>query len=402
MYLRTGPINEQKSMSRPVLHSLNACRVMAEFVVVSYHVGNTDHTNKLVEGHGVSTDLMSFFFVLSGFAAAYSRGESEPGRSFFSRRMRKTYPLYLASWLADFPGGTYNNFVNERLTCDVEFWAYSASQLLCIQSWLAWGIGGINYPSWYIGTLVWIWAAFSLCDFRCLVVSWPLTKAALLYATSLGACLLLVQFDSDNTKQLAPIRLLEFYMGCAVESSVRTGSTRVNGWVATLACLLYAVNACLSVELGSDWNPRAMNKTATCDFWQRTDAINIRPGKLVTVTSAIWAVVIHWLASSELHGLRGRVPEALQWDVFKSLSSFSLQVYLTHAVTWRLLASAATGLGVFSWLAKDWAIIVCYAAAYATHLHLQPRLDRMAGVVRSAVCSPPCHDLPEQELVAGV
>jgi peptidoglycan/LPS O-acetylase OafA/YrhL len=359
-----------------MLHALNACRVMAEFAVVSYHVGNADGTNLLVGGHGVSQDLMSFFFVLSGFVAAHSRPEGEPGWDFFRRRARKTYPLYLVMLLAGFPGELYGHVVREAQRCSAQFWGFSAAQLGASQSWLAWGTVGSNNPSWYFSTLLWVWAAYALHDPRPLLRTRPLAAAAALYLASLGACLGLSCFDSQNTKQFPPLRLLEFWMGCAVACSVKKGGTPLPGVVPASALALYAAHACLSTAMAERWDAQVMNKTESCDFWQRGPDLQIKPGKFVTATSPVWAAVIHWLATAES---RGEWTGPLQWDAFRHLSAFSLQVYLVHAVVWDALRSASDALGTRSWWAKDWYMLACYAAAYAVHTYVQPVLDRLAG-----------------------
>ncbi len=56
-------------MSRkPRLHSVNSIRVIAEYMVIRYHVLKQDN-----DDHGaVGLDIMSFFFVLSGFGTMYT------------------------------------------------------------------------------------------------------------------------------------------------------------------------------------------------------------------------------------------------------------------------------------------------------------------------------------------
>jgi peptidoglycan/LPS O-acetylase OafA/YrhL len=81
-----------------VLHSLNAARVCAEFLVVNYHVSLTP--TSFLKNDKVAQALMSFFFVLSGFMAMYTNASTDfsarPAKmDYISRRFSKTYPTYL-------------------------------------------------------------------------------------------------------------------------------------------------------------------------------------------------------------------------------------------------------------------------------------------------------------------
>ena len=53
---------------KPKLHNVNSIRVIAEYLVVRYHVLKQDNGE-----HGaMGLDIMSFFFVLSGFGTMYT------------------------------------------------------------------------------------------------------------------------------------------------------------------------------------------------------------------------------------------------------------------------------------------------------------------------------------------
>ncbi len=69
---------------KKTLHSINALRVIAECIVVRFHV--------FVEGVGMDMfvrDLMSFFFVLSGFVMMYSHHKS----SFVTFEQKRSFGL---------------------------------------------------------------------------------------------------------------------------------------------------------------------------------------------------------------------------------------------------------------------------------------------------------------------
>jgi peptidoglycan/LPS O-acetylase OafA/YrhL len=90
-----------------VLHSLNAARVCAEFLVVNYHISLTPTSFLKNDKH--TQALMSFFFVLSGFMAMYTNAgrdfSARPAKmDYIHRRLSKTYPTYLFWTLLDLPG----------------------------------------------------------------------------------------------------------------------------------------------------------------------------------------------------------------------------------------------------------------------------------------------------------
>ncbi len=91
-----------------VLHSLNAARVCAEFLVVNYNVSLTP--TSFLKNDKVAQALKSFFFVLSGFMAMYTNASTDfsagPAKmDYISRCFSKTYPMYLLWTLFGAVGG---------------------------------------------------------------------------------------------------------------------------------------------------------------------------------------------------------------------------------------------------------------------------------------------------------
>ena len=80
---------------RRMLIRLNALRVMAEAMVVDHHLGTRkDDVFQILSGE-ISSDLMSFFFVLSGFVAMYSNAQQELDTiEYMKKLLCKTFPLY--------------------------------------------------------------------------------------------------------------------------------------------------------------------------------------------------------------------------------------------------------------------------------------------------------------------
>ena len=88
-----------------------------------------------------------------------------------------------------------------------------------------------------------------------------------------------------------------------------------------------------------------------------------------------WAVLIQWVSCTEL---QGGSTFFLQWDVFKSLSVFSLQVYMGHDAFSGLLMGFAELMGPVNRLFQmDTMMIGTYALCYLFYLFVQPWLDRI-------------------------
>lgn len=327
-------------------------------------------------------DIMSFFFVLSGFVSAYARSDEESGIDFLCRRLKKTYPLYFFMLFLDLPGGIYNHIVHDQYRCNTSFWIYRVCQFFLSHSWLAWGAVEANMPSWYISTLFWHWLAFSCCDLRKLLKPRPWTAVCIFYVTSLGLCFAMAPFDQRNTKLFPPLRLLEFFMGCAVACSLKKESREFHWVIPLCAFILYLIYACLTLTMQDVWDRTIMhtNHTLSCDFWQHVNNWDVRPAQFVTITSPVWAILIHWLAFSETQNSSYTVVKFLQFDFFKSLACMSLQVYLTHMVTWMTYRSIATFAGIYDWLNTEWEIIVCYGSAYFVYSYIQPQLNRLVKI----------------------
>ena len=118
----------------PVLHSLNSLRVLAEFCVVHVHLAdNFGSQYGWLPNTFVKEDVMSFFFVLSGFVTAYSHAGEEPRDrlEYLGRRVGKMLPPFLLSCLLDLPGAAITQY---RAGCDL-FWPASALQLFLLSPW---------------------------------------------------------------------------------------------------------------------------------------------------------------------------------------------------------------------------------------------------------------------------
>ena len=99
----------------------------------------------------------------------------------------------------------------------------------------------------------------------------------------------------------------------------------------------------------------------------------------MTVTSIVWVFIIHWLACSELREDANIANKMLKLDIFKSLSKFSLHVYLSHTVTAVWLEEILRFFNIMDWFSKDFHVVFAYCTSYACSVHIQPRLDALVA-----------------------
>lgn len=364
------------------LRTLDAARVVAEYVVVSYHLEGYWVNSAFLSSHGLSIDLMSFFFVLSGFAVAHSyAGNGRPGLAYLKRRLSKAFPLYLAMWVLGLPQCVVAQYVQKSNPCATHFWVHLLSQPLGLQWVFGWEVGGSNPPAWYLATLVWLWAVYCAADWNAILGARPLTWLWVLYVLSLCLCMVFMQVPTDALKQLPVIRLCEFLMGCCSALAVEHGHLVHWTW-ALFAFAVYVSYVVVTMLFPEVW-PERHTKGHVCSFWQAQSEYRFTAGNLVTCTSMLWAIVVQYLAGTELSELEAQtlsgkearwnaVMWVLRFDFFQSLSAFSLELYLSHYVLKALLMWAMEKANALQLFPKDFYVLLVYAAAYAWHARVQP------------------------------
>jgi peptidoglycan/LPS O-acetylase OafA/YrhL len=158
-----------QSSPHPKLHSINAIRVIAEFAVVRLHVIENRYLDRLAnnESHMLGPyglDIMSFFFVLSGFVMMYTYHDTDFSCwavkvTFIRRRLLMAYPAFLFMWLCAFPGLIFEWSMGLR-----DCWARKLCtfmQLGMLDSWLGCGCSQpVLGVTWFLSCLMWFWIAF--------------------------------------------------------------------------------------------------------------------------------------------------------------------------------------------------------------------------------------------------
>lgn len=352
-----------------ILHSLNAVRVIIEYIIVNLHVNDLGSENLFPGSYGSSNSLMSFFFVLSGFVAMHTTDGLD--KTYIMRRLKKTYPFYLLMWLCGFPAVYYGN--TQVSKCPTSSWIYTALQPFCVQIFLMWRIEGSNIPGWYYSVLIFLWVAHSYIDLKHYIMKHPLKYMVLFYVTSVTLSVPCFYFDRESVKQQPIFRILEFWMGASAAISVRNGY-EIRGEIALLFFISYIVYASFTVIRRDIWSDNVQKDS--CNFWVVDGEFKFKANGLNTVTSILWATIIHWLAGSEIRGDNNIFMRMLCLDVFKSMAKFSLQLYLSHWVTTQYFRCILEQLGILDWFSKDVHMIWAYVTSYALYVFVQPILDR--------------------------
>jgi len=354
------------------LHSLNAARVIAEYAVVHYHISFLFPDAKgLLSGGVVPDNLMSFFFVLSGFVAMHTNMETDFADracqfAYIIKRMRKTYPLYLLLFLADLPG----TVIGQDISCPY-FWVSLAAQPLLVQPWLgSQHISISNGVGWYLCTLYWLWLFFPFINVRWMLSSTPWLMIYTIYVFSVSVWVALTPYNIIYTRAVPIFRLLEFLMGCGVAFTL---DCRIHGLIVLLGLGVFFGYCVLETQM--EWTSEQLH--GNCTLWIQRKYQRVNPTIVLSKFSIVWALLIHWLASKELFSPTAGIIQLLQHDFFKSLSRFSLHLYLSHYSVACALRSASTALGIFHWWDLDTMIIACYVIAYLLSRWVQPLLDRL-------------------------
>jgi peptidoglycan/LPS O-acetylase OafA/YrhL len=152
------------------IKALTSLRGVAAFMVVIYHARLLDDWQFGLDRYTAifsrSYLWVDFFFILSGFILAYVYGRSFEGafsaakyRNFLVRRLRRIYPLHLATLLLFVPLVLHDVLADQaRYPAGIYLRSFFEN-LFLVQSWHDHDIVAWNAPSWSISSE---WAAYLL------------------------------------------------------------------------------------------------------------------------------------------------------------------------------------------------------------------------------------------------
>ena len=388
-----------------MLHSINALRVVGEFFVVKYHLFPSvnkaaDSNVPMVLESLAAVDLMSFFFVLSGFVCAYAhKGDDWTVRgcwmTFYRRKAAKMYPIYLL--------GLAVNIATRSATYDPWFWGCLVADVAVVSPWTyCMNSCDARQAAWYLSVLFWLWLAFPPLQQLTCLQRHPWITVICLYCISLIPWFYLVVHPWEYVaySQLPICRLAEFLIGCTLTSTLHT---RVSTWLCALVCMgvgsYYIIELLvfpyhMSLCMGTETRIRVALTPWTFELLSDGSARCPPIWHVFRSRMALaWAIVIQWVACTEL---QGGSTLFLGWGLFKDLSRFSLQLYLGHGVCSGLLVTCAQSLGpVKNLLQMDTLMLGTYSLCYVLYVYLQPLLDRAGKYVFQHTTPNLIRDVPD-------
>ena len=240
------------------------------------------------------------------------------------------------------------------------FWVSIASQPIILHAWMgSWRVGTINTVCWYLCTLFWLWFIFPFINIKHLFAARPWASILCLYSISLLCFTLMSDFHQMDVGQLPIMRLCEFMMGCCVAFTL---DKPINGWFVLILLLCFFAYCAATYSQPDLWSIEDV--PIQCKFWQqiRHQTITLNPTLLHSMFSFVFCLTIHWLAAKENREEVGI--SMLEWDFFKSLSTFSLEIYLSHFTVAKILVSTFRQCGILNWWSTDTLILACYLIAY--------------------------------------
>ena len=353
-------------MPTPVLKSLNALRVMAEFWVVHDHLTPTP---KLLDDF--IHDLMSFFFVLSGFVITHAHQDDDldtwaAKRTFWWRRWSKTYPTYLFFWGACL---LYDNATNTPSLSHCYI-----VQTFAMNNWVGCGSDIKNPPSWYITSLYWAWLAFPWLHsiiVRRVASAHPWAVATCLWLMSMGINAGAFPLGYWWIYPHPITRIFEFTIGCITATTLQN---RLHWLVATVPVAALAI---VYVALFG-WSTEQADECNHIPFYTGTldsyDCTRQWYRAFVTKSALAWAVLIHYLAASERHDQPHWLSGTLRnGHLLCTLSTYSLQLYLGHGLVFKVV-NDATRLTIGK-IGHHLMFIAVYGICYLFYIYIQPHLD---------------------------
>lgn len=333
---------------------------------------------------------MSFFFVLSGFvcmlsnkATVFSNTGAKP--SFYYRRISKFYPFYLMIWTIDFMRQVFTT--NYSSGC-LPYLLCHVSQPFLLNVWMGCGFRIVSVPAWYMAVLFWIWMVFPYVQ---PIILWgfesrPWSKIILLSCMATACIFPLIPFGYQAIAMLPPLRMLEFVIGCITATTIQT---RLHwGWPAISVIILIGFHVMQYYVFVHQPDLCYNEPDFTCSLWSflvpgpATNPCVPWMGIYFNKFALLWAVLIHWLASSEYLEIKGRLGLLLEnCTILRTLSMFSLHLYLGHNTVWGIMDEISKRAHFQDQVDMDISMIATYMGCYLLYLYVQPILDRLLTIL---------------------
>ncbi len=332
-------------------------------------------------------DIMSFFFVLSGFVMMHSHYSDDFQSmshkwNFWYRRWTKIYPTYMLNLTFYIPLLISRATSDDR--CAYSLFCYLL-QVFFLNSWAGCGLGILNPLSWYLGTLVWMWLLFPSmhCILKRMHAHNAWIKMLFVNVLSTGVLFFVRDYNMFAICTLPVLRLGEFVIGCGAacvlnqQKQQAAGSLTVKHWIPMLLSLLYLWTAYIFLGMPHWMSWLCLHEEiddTRCGLWHRSRWIEEAPpchvvwDKYFNKHALIWAIIIYTVAYAETVKNASMFMNGLGHDIFKSVNSFSLSLYLSHDSVSRGLKEITDGLGWSNFWRADVLLLVVYFACYILHI----------------------------------
>jgi len=303
------------------IHGLDTLRILAEYVVVQFHIQKWLMNGVIQsETHEMFiTDLMSFFFVLSGTVCMMNPPLGTTTQ-FIVSKMCKVAPVYYICLIWDIISIlTTNDQVNSCPAdglCIAGHFVLLAQWANCANKWQG--------LSWYMQILMTFWIIFpfihkGLKSFFSTHV-WP--KLLVLYLLSMS-----IQYALPfNTKYFAPVNFIGFVMGCGVSQTFENPLSPLWCVAGLVGIIVVYVFNHLYLQFQSD--ACVWLKSNVCDPFDTYGQPDIEAHTCSTYLvlfgskmNIVWMLLIHTVATT---------PNCLEYEIFKTINNFSLFVYMFH------------------------------------------------------------------------
>ena len=366
-----------------MLHSLNSIRVFAEFWVVHLHLSPTPPGMIFF----VTRDFMSFFFVLSGFVMTHTHLDDDMStwqskRDFWWKRFSKMYPIFVLFWAVSLVFYTTSpEFQIKDTLCHY-------LQLVMASTWMGCRVNLMNQPSWYITVLWWLWFAFPWLLPLVRTYSFRWSWVQILVVNVVAMAIITPMFPNGywGYATLPVFRMPEFIIGCITACTI---NTRIH-WVwpsaaVSVMCVFYLNQYYLIRKTPPCDQGGYDTECITCSTsWSFATSSNPFSDPCLLVWSyaycnkfsMLYAVIIHWLAASELGNVPNRYFRFLETTPFlQTLSTFSLQLYLGHSPIHKIVIQICGWVGFETHWELNLVFLIVYSTAYAVNVHIQPYLN---------------------------
>jgi peptidoglycan/LPS O-acetylase OafA/YrhL len=378
------------------LPCLNGLRVIAEFFVVR---------SNLIRQSGLGMnmfdrELMSFFFVLSGFVVMYKHADScfstkEQVKRFLGAKWWEIYPSYIVGLAWHFPGLILSS-IDLQVHCGLR-WICSVLQLFMMDCWVGCGIEHVgNREAWLFSCLLWLFLVFPV------VKGWVITffhhrvwlKMGVISLLASGMLYPFQEFNIYSFCAIPLLRIGEFVVGCGAACALRQHQANNSnaqlgryhwgplilslGGMILIYSILGSSHGMLSICLH-----QATQQSQECSLWGKSKWVDEHStpcytlgDKYVNKNSMAWAIIIYCIAQADLSGNTGRAVRFLQHDMFQFLSGFSLTLYLCHSsVAYSVQWGSEEILG---WVDK-WQEDALVVTVYILCLLLHTMIERMVS-----------------------